>query len=216
MPQALAHEVLSSPLSLFAMLPFAGCAQLLTFGFQGGAPAQTPLGQGTSKMPFALGPTVTVRVFSGLSLESGALFYRLGNRNENFAFQYPESALTLGSHQWRGRAIELPFILKYRFLSERRAWHPFLSAGPAVRRTSVDFTRLTTVLSGSQLSPAASEPVTNGKSVKWNVDPVVGAGVSFRTGKLYIEPQVRYSYWGAGKNSVVLKNQVQLLFGFRF
>jgi hypothetical protein len=167
-------------------------------------------------MPFTLGPTVTVGVFSGLSLESGVLFYRLGDRNDNFGFLYPESAFTFGSNQWRGRAIEFPFILKYRFLSERRVWQPFLSAGPTVRRTSVNFTSLSTVLSDSPLSTAGRPPFTNEKSVKWNVDPVVGAGVSFRTGRLYVEPEVRYSYWGAGKHAVVRKNQVQLLFGFRF
>lgn len=201
-------------LSLFAILPVTGWAQLLTFGFQGGAPAQTPLGQTTTRMPFALGPTVTLRAFSGLSLESGLLFYRQGDRNDTFAFQYPENALTLGSERRRGRAVELPFLLKYSFLSERRRWQPFLSAGPAVRRTSLDFTRESTVFGGTQPSTFVREPVT--KSVKWNVDPIVSAGVSFRTGRLRFEPQVRYSYWGAGKHSVVLKNQVHLLFGFRF
>jgi hypothetical protein len=167
-------------------------------------------------MPFTLGPTVTVGVFSGLSLESGVLFYRLGDTSDNFGVQYPENAFTFGAHQWRGRAIELPFVLKYRFLSERRTWQPFLSAGPTVRRTSINFTSLSTIFSGSQLSPFDNRPFTDEKSVKWNVDPVVGAGVSFRTGRLYVEPEVRYSYWGAGKNSVLRKNQVHLLFGFRF
>jgi hypothetical protein len=190
---------------------------LVTFGFQGGVPAKTPLGQATSKLPFVLGPTVTVRAFSGLSLETGVLFYRLGNRPDSLAFQSPENTVTLGSDQWRGRALEIPFLAKYRFLNERRGWQPFVSAGPAVRRTSVDFASIRSVVVGAGTGTSAvGRSVGSSESVKWNVDPVFGAGVSFRTGKLYLEPQVRYSYWGAGKNSVVLKNQVHFLFGIRF
>src|SRR3954469_10213688 len=103
-------------LSLCAMLPATASAQLLTFGFQGAVPVQTPLGQGNNTMPFALGPTVTLRVLRGLSLESGVLFHRLGNTDSNFAFQSPESSFTFGMDHRRGRAIELPFLLKYQFL----------------------------------------------------------------------------------------------------
>jgi hypothetical protein len=201
---------------LIRLLPVTGSAQLLTLGFLGGTPAQTPLTRATDQMPFAIGPTVDWRVASRFSIESGFLYYRLGNRNDNFAFAFPENALTLGLEQWHGKAIEIPFLLKYRFLSQRRGWQPFLSAGSAVRRTSLDFTRTSTILSGEALSSGSGQPVMNAKSVKWNLDPVVGAGISFRTGRFSFDPQVRYSYWGAGKNSVVLKNQVHFLVGFRF
>src|ERR1041385_5451182 len=40
-----------------AALPLTASAQLLTFGIQGGVPAQTPLGR-TDKIPFAVGPSV--------------------------------------------------------------------------------------------------------------------------------------------------------------
>jgi hypothetical protein len=40
----------------------------------------------------------------------------------------------------------------------------------------------------------------------------VDAGV----GRMHIEPEVRYSYWNAGKTDVVRKNQVNFLLGIRF
>jgi hypothetical protein len=150
---------------------------------------------------------------SGFSVESGVLFYRLGDRTESFGFPTPQSGFTFGTEQRRGKALEIPVLLKYHFLSQRRTWRPFLSAGPAVRRTSLDFAQFTSVFGTTEPNPY--RPIAT-HTVKWNVDPVVSAGVAFRAGKITIEPQARYSYWSAGKDSVVRKNQVQFLFGLRF
>lgn len=195
--------------------------QLFTFGVKGGVPGETPLGQTDSRMPFVIGPTVNVRIFSRLSLETGVLFHRMGEQRNNGVFQYPENAVTLVSSSERGSALELPFLARYHFLSERHTWRPFVIAGPSIRRTSLDASHLASVLSGSILSGASSgvftaQPILNTKTVKWNVDPAVGAGIDFKTGRFHLEPEVRYSYWGAGKNSAVRKNQVDFLLGFRF
>jgi hypothetical protein len=190
-------------------------AQLFTFGAIGGAPAQTPLGK-SNDMPFVVGPTVTIRAVSRLSVETGLLYYRLGEREDNYAFQYPENTFTLIWEHQRGKTIELPFLAKYAILNENRRWQPFVSAGPAVRRTWTDSSRFTSVLSGGPMNNSGIEPRVDSESVKWKVDPVVGVGVTLRAGRLHMEPQVRYSYWGAGKNSNVLKNQVHILLGFRF
>ena len=201
---------------LFAMLPVTTSAQLLTFGFQGGAPAQVPLGQGALNMPFVLGPTLTVRLRSGLFLESGVLFHRFGETQNDYAFRYPEGATTVGSEKRRGRAIEIPLLFKYRFLPERTI-QPFVTAGPTIRRTSVDFTDMRTVLSDNPLdSSTGVRRLGTGTSTSWNVDPAAGAGISFRTGRFRLEPEVRYSYWGAGKSTGLRKNQIHFLFGFRF
>ena len=197
----------------FTLLPLTASAQLLTFGVQGGVPAQPPLGR-TELMPFVLGPSVNVRVFSGLSLETGVLYHRSGRGYDNFVFLYPENAITLGSETWHGSALEVPVLAKYRFLSERAGWRPFLSAGPTVRRTSVTTSRANSILSGSQLGNSSA--VLNTKTTQWNVDPAAGVGVDFRTGRFHIEPEARYSYWGAGKTGRWRKNQVNFLLGFRF
>jgi hypothetical protein len=198
----------------FLLLPLTASAQLLTFGVRGGVPAQTPLGR-TDNTPFVLGPSVNVRLFSGFSLDTGVLYHRLGRGFDNFAFIYPENTVTLGFETWRGSALEVPILAKYRFRSERAGWRPFLSAGPTVRRTSITTNWTNSVISGSPLGNNSGS-VLNMKTTHWNVDPATGVGVDFRTRRFHIEPEARYSYWGAGKDGRVRKNQVNFLLGFRF
>jgi hypothetical protein len=196
------------------LLSLTASAQVFDFGVLGGIPAQAPLGQ-TSKTPFVIGPVVNVHILPGLSLETGLLYRRLGQANDNFAFIYPENSVTLGSETRRGSSLELPFLAKYRFLTERRSWRPFLAAGPTVRRSSLTADRASVVV-GNDGSAAQGLPNFNTNVVQWNLDPTVGAGVDARAGRFHLEPQVRYSYWGAGKTAQVRKNQVEFLLGFRF
>jgi hypothetical protein len=198
---------------VLAALPLIASAQLLTFGVQGGVPAQTPLGR-TDKIPFAAGPSVDVRIVKGLAFETGFLYQRLGGGYDNFTFFGPANAITFGSETSRGSALELPFFAKYRFLNEQRRWRPFLLAGPSVRRTSIKSSNVqSTTVSGT---PGGTISAVNTKSTQWTVDPSVGAGVDARVGRAHIEPEVRYSYWNAGKTDMVRKNQVNFLVGLRF
>jgi hypothetical protein len=191
-----------------AALPCLASAQLLTFGIQGAVPAQTPLGR-TDKMPFLAGPSVDIRIVKGLSLETGLLYQRLGGGYDNFTLLGPANAITFGSQTVRGTALEIPLLAKYRFLSERRRWRPFLLAGPSVRRTSIKKEDI-------RFNSAGTLNAVNTTSTQWNVDPTVGAGVDARVGRAHIEPEVRYSYWNAGKTGTVRKNQVDFLLGIRF
>jgi hypothetical protein len=203
-------------LVVFAVLPMMAQTQLLTFGVKGGVPTQTPLGQTDSRTPFVLGPTVNVRILSRLSIETGVLFHRMGQQLNTRVFLFPENAVTVVSSTERGRALELPFLAKYHFRTEYHTWRPFVTVGPTVRRTSLDGRYFPSVLSGTSLGVSTAQPSLNTKTVKWSVDPAVGAGIDFKTGHFHLEPEVRYSYWGAGKNSDVRKNQVEFLLGFRF
>jgi hypothetical protein len=179
----------------------------------GRVPAQTPLGR-TDKIPFVAGPSLDVRIVKGLAFETGFLYQRLGGGYDNFTFLGPANAITFGSQTVRGSALEIPFLAKYRFLSERRRWRPFLLAGPSVRRTSIKTSsfQISTV-SGSS---GGTSSAVNTKSTQWNVDPSVGVGMDARVGRAHIEPEVRYSYWNAGKMDAVRKNQVNFLVGLRF
>ena len=159
-------------------------------------------------MPFVAGPSVDIRIVKGLSLETGLLYQRLGGGYNNFAFG-PPNAITFGSETFRGSALEFPILAKYRFLNERRRWRPFLLAGPSVRHTSIKKEDI-------RFNSAGTLNVVNTTSTQWNVDPSVGAGVDARVGRMHIEPEVRYSYWNAGKTDSVRKNQVNFLLGLRF
>jgi hypothetical protein len=198
-----------------AALPMTAQTSLFTFGLKGGVPAQTPTGQ-TTKMPFVLGPIVDVRISAGFSLETGVLFHRLGDQFNNAAYLYPQNSLTLTFDEVRTHAVEVPLLVKYHFLSEHRNWRPFVTAGPTIRATSLKSSYNASILSGMSTLTFLAQPGLNTKTLKWNVDPAVGAGVDFKTGRFHLEPSVQYSYWGAGKNSVIRKNQVEFLLGFRF
>jgi hypothetical protein len=207
---------LASLLLLALCAPALAQIQPLTFGIKGGAPVLTPLGQ-TGQIPLTLGPTVNFRISSRLSLETGVMFYRMGVQETGSAIQYPANSLTVTFGHRQAHALEIPALARLQLLGERHTWRPYLTLGPAIRRTSMRFSYASSILSGTALDATLTfPPPTNADTVKWNVDPVVGAGVDFRSGRVHLEPEVRYSHWGAGTRLPVRQNQVELLLGFRF
>jgi hypothetical protein len=209
------------PTFLFTIFPLTASAQMFTFGVQGGIPAQTPLGR-TSQTPFALGPSVDVHIFSGLSLETGLLYSRIGQRSDNYAFLGPGAnfttvgAVTLGFVNAKGYALEVPLLAKYRFVNSRHTWRPFVTAGPTIRRTSLTYDEFNTAISIPTGSAENTVGGVHSRRSVWKADPAAGIGVDVRAGRYHLEPEVRYSYWGVGETSLVRKNQVHFLMGFRF
>ena len=167
-------------------------------------------------MPFALGPSLNIRLMPRISLETGVTFYRLGRQENTSSFLYPENSLTLLSSFTRGRALEIPILGKFYFRGESKGWRPFITAGVAVRRSSLTSSFATSVISGNPLGPAAGASQVTRKTVFWDADPSAGAGIDFKAGRIHFEPQVRYSYWDAGNNSLIRKNQAFFLLGIRF
>jgi hypothetical protein len=201
---------------LSLIVPAVSQAQLLSFGVTGGVPALTPLGA-TNAIPFAAGPTANVRVSSTLSLETGVMFYRLGQNTQNGTFLYPANSVTTTFSQFKAHAIEVPVLAKLYPLGEKRGWRPFVTAGPALRRTSVESQFSSSTFNGNPASLATVQPGADVQRKTWKVDPVVGAGVDVKVGRFHLDPEVRYSYWREGTNLYPLrKNQVQFLAGFRF
>lgn len=136
---------------------------------------------------------------------------------QNSATILRENLFNYGSDRWQSKALEIPLLLKAHFLSQNRNWRPFLSAGAAIRRVSTDSSFFSSTFNPNSANPGISAPPIDVSSVGWNVDPVVGAGITLRSGnRLQIEPQVRYSYWHAGRHSHIRQNQVYFMFGLRF
>jgi len=200
---------------LFTMLPLTVSAQRFSIGVQGGVPAQTPLGK-SDQMPFSIGPSVEFHVLGGLSIESGLLYNRIGQRSDILTFFGPENSFTQAFSRVRGSALEVPVLANYRFRGGRSGWRPFLTAGPTIRRTATTSDFSSSILSGSNLISVGLIDSTNQHRNRWNVDPALGAGIDFRAGRFHLEPEARYSYWGAGSNGPVRQNQVNFLMGFRF
>ena len=84
-----------------------------------------------------IGPTGERESSRTPTFETGIVFHRMGQRPNTGCFS-TENAVTVVSSAERGRALELPFLAKYRFRAEHDAWRPFVPAGPTVRRTSLD------------------------------------------------------------------------------
>jgi hypothetical protein len=166
-------------------------------------------------MPFTVGPTITLRISSLASVEGGVLFYRMGQSAGTGVFVNTDNTVTLAPTSQRARGVEIPILAKFYLLGANAACRPFVTLGPSIRRTSVQSAREVTILSGAQLTPLASFPPPKSNTVNWSVDPTVGAGLDIKTGRFHIEPEVRYSYWRAGKDLPVRKNQVSFLLGFR-
>lgn len=197
---------------LLCALPLAAQTQPFTFGVEGGFPAQNPIGHSNSKTAFLVGPTVSARLTPKLSLETGVLFHRLGLDEANGGFLTSPNTFMTYVFTNRATAIEIPILVKRYLFGEDSNWRPFLMAGPTIRRSSIHSFSSYADLTATPLSVNAS----NQDQTKWNIDPAVAAGVDFKTGRLHLEPQVRYSYWNAGKNTLILKNQVNFLLGFRY
>ena len=205
-------------LTLAALLPIIGLAQQMSVGMIGGVPAETPLGRSTTSLPFVIGPTFTLSLSNGLSFQTGVLFHRLGRSEE---VQLSGSNLLEGAasvnpltgtlynirnSQWKATTIEIPLLLRYHFLSRTRTWQPFL-----VGRTQYPPHR--NQLPQRQASQARSLDSNNSQ---WKINPSFGTGVSFKAGRIRIEPEVRYSYWGSNRQDPIRQNQVHFLFGLRF
>jgi len=198
------------------VVPVASQAEFFSFGVKGGMPAQIPLEQTDNRMPFVVGPTIDLRLFRGVSIETGVMFQRLGEQPSNGVLLYPENSVTLSYGTQTAHALDIPILAKVHLLSRRGRWQPFVTLGPTVRRTTFETSSFVSILSGAQLVAVPPQPVLNLSTVDWRVDPTFGTGVDFRTGRFHLEPEVRYSYWGAGADHPVRKNQVDFLLGFRF
>src|SRR5690348_4081014 len=144
--------------ALLAVFPLFSHAQTFTFGAIGGVPAQTPLAL-TSTQPYALGGIVDVRILSRLSVESGLLFYGLGHASNLGVFTLPENSITLSSTSTHGHALEIPILAKGYLRAERKTFRPFLTAGLAIHRTSLESNGGASILGGTNLLPLPSEPV---------------------------------------------------------
>src|SRR5690349_22581277 len=171
-----------------AFLPVTGFAQQrFSVGLLGGVPVQTPLGRSES-MPFQVGPTLEVKLLGWLSVETGFLYHRNGRRIDELTFLGPETSVTLLHVNERGSALEFPAVLKMRFRNTSSGWRPFLMAGPTVRRTFTRYEQFGSILGGSQLASGSSFAGSfETRRTQWNVDPAVGAGMDFRTGRFHLE-----------------------------
>lgn len=192
-------------IALLLVLGFAAAAQPISFGVRGGVPltdAYTTLTETSGSQfvktfsgskEYVAGLMLEVRLPFSLSVEADALYHPL-----KITTQAGTGATVVSTSTATTHSLEFPIVAKYRFL-HLPVVKPYVEAGPSFRALG---------LGGSYQS---------GKGI------TLGGGVELKLLKLRLEPELRYTHWGADSASALAAgnlpsavNQAQFLVGLAF
>ena len=175
-----------------------------------GVPFTDPMGSPSESRPYAVGPTVEVRLPAGFAVEASAIYRRIGQTY--WLGPIPEANQPGIINRTRGNSWEFPVIGKYYFQRHGSVWQPYLGAGLAFR--TVGFHVDQSVLSGSNLQSAVLGFHGESRS-DLGVGATAAAGVRLRVGRMAFSPEVRYTRWGNHGN-LTGRDQAGLFLGFSF
>jgi hypothetical protein len=154
-------------------------------------PGHTPDVVRSDSGGYVVGPSVGVRLFSGLSLNGEALYKPL---HFSQSATFDQNGTVIGYAPATVVTWQFPILAKYMFPGERV--RPFIEAGPSLR-------------SAGNLN--ASDPSHKGVTA--------GAGAETRWWKVAIAPRVRYTRWAKDPWSagvLTRSDQVEFLVNFSF
>ena len=210
-----------------ALLPGLAPAQFISVGVTGGVPISPhsqdfgpgctnpgPLSCGPNDLlvkPYAIGPTVDVNLFRGISAEVGFLYERFHKDFTqgltaphggpvNFGQQYSVSA-----DGWL-----FPLLLKYNF--GRRRITPFAEAGGTLRHLG-PFDGQGIQLDFFFQPQPTSVHIESGRAL--DVAITAGAGVRWRLSVIDVAPEIRFLHW-TEENYQPVQNQAMLMLGLTF
>ena len=180
-------------LSLVFLSCVSGQAQRVSFGVKGGLTGMngfSGFATNSETRAYTLGPMVEVKLPRSLAIEADVLYRRMGYTSSVSYFGLTDIT-RMRAHAW-----DVAALLKYS--GSRGAVRPYLAAGVALRRFSgVAGTRQTF---GHLPYSGTIVDTTSPLEAKYLLerDPVglaAGAGLQFKTGRLRIGPEVRYTRW---------------------
>ena len=202
--------------SLFLLLLGAGCAlaQPVGAGLKVGIPFTDFLDNaGTGninsfKNPkrYIIGGTVELRLPFGLAIEADAL-YRKMHYSGTFV-----SSLTTTDVETSGNTWEFPLLAKYRFGSHGIA-KPFVDGGFSWNRLSGLTETVRAAATGESIRRASNTTLRG---------LVLGGGVDIKFLFIHVQPEIRFTRWGAKRYFEVgdyfdhNKNQAEFLLGISF
>jgi opacity protein-like surface antigen len=190
------------PLLLLLLIATPACSQLFSFGVKGGVPLTDFVNAASGTNPagfvdfathtnrYIIGATGELHLPFGLSVEADVLYRHIN---------YQESAMgvdTFTGSSTSGNAWEFPLLGKYRFLRTKLV-RPYVDAGVAfdtlqglsqtVKNTLFSSNTTTTTSSGtpSQLENSTTRGY------------VFGGGLDIKFLVIHIQPEIRYTRWGA-------------------
>ena len=190
------------PLLLLLLGAVAASSQPFSYGVKAGVPLTDFVSAADSSSPsgfldyathtnrYIVGLTGELRLPFGLGVELDVLYRHLNYQSTSQLVDATTSAATTGN------AWEFPLLGKYRF--KTKVVHPFVDAGvswdtlqgltQAIKTTVISSTPLTTTSSSSTPSEL-QHTSTRGF--------VLGGGLDFKFLVVHIQPEVRYTRWGA-------------------
>ena len=175
-------------------------SQLVSFGVKGGVPLTdfVDAASGTNAAGFIdfathtnryiIGATGELHLPFGLSVEVDVLYRHLNYQEASQAVDVLTNSSTTGN------AWEFPILGKYRFGA--KALHPFVDAGVAwdtLQGLTQDVKTTVLSLTGSTPAQSSPSPVQNSTTRGY----VFGGGLDFKFLIVHIQPEIRFTRWGA-------------------
>jgi opacity protein-like surface antigen len=196
---------------IFLLLAGSAFGQVFSVGFRAGVPFNDFLdrfeglrnpGQFVQDSHrYLIGPTAVLHLPLGFSVGIDALYRKL-----EYSYTPPGANQTLGTS---GSMWQFPVLVQWAFAPG--PLKPFIDAGPSFQHITGLKDLTTAVTSPSELKNDSSVGFT------------FGAGLQLKFGRLRIEPELRYTRWGADSlvsplNTVlnINRNQGDLIVGFTF
>jgi hypothetical protein len=165
-----------------------------------------------------VGATFEVNLGRGFAVETDFL-YRHNGFSDRFIFGNilgepggPSEQVASGSDRIRLDVFEVPVLGKYYFRRDAKV-QPFVLTGYSFRKALTNVDSSTTTQSSTGLSTQASN------FSYWtsaDVGATFGVGLRWRTGRISVKPEIRYTYWGAHPSAGVSKQQADVLLGITF
>jgi hypothetical protein len=213
---------------LIGILIFAGQAcglsqnrLALEVGVRGGLPftstmkseltglAGTLWSQAYDRSPFSVGPTVTALLYDRVAVELSSLYKPVRGRGSGSSLTFPATSSTHGA-SW-----EFPLVADYRFATAPIGIYlggglviGQFTTGTTETRTTSTQTGATTVQSSEFRGFSSQLPAF-----------VVNGGLEWRSGRVAIRPELRYTHWSAVSQSTIAArhtNQFEYQIGFSF
>ncbi|HUB82035.1 MAG TPA: outer membrane beta-barrel protein [Bryobacteraceae bacterium] len=180
------------------------CSQLFSFGVKGGVPltdfvnaasGTNPggfIGFATHTNRYIIGATGELHLPFGFSVEADVLYRH---------FNYQESQMgvdTFASASTTGNAWEFPILGKYRFLKKPKIARPYVDAGVSFDTLQgLSQTVSSTLFSGSTSTTTTSSGTPSQLVNSTTRGFVFGGGIDIKLLVIHIQPEIRYTRWGA-------------------
>ena len=181
------------------------CSQLFSYGVKGGLPLTDFVNAASGTNPsgfinfathtnrYIIGATGELHLPFGFSVEADVLYRHLN---------YQESQMgvdTLTSSSTTGNAWEFPILGKYRFLKKPKIARPYVDAGVAFDTLQgLSQAVSSTLFSGSNSTTIRTSAGTPSQLVNSTTRGYVfGGGLDIKIFVIHIQPEIRYTRWGA-------------------